>query len=210
MLKSVTDCPTTDRIRVLTPDEYRPSGLIEGLDQSHHRLQSERRVPVHLLTIPLIRLVVLGSAFQRVLKHLSSGVASKTRAWNDVCMKLNHQIVVFDAAELTAESRFWAAVLDGTVDADDDWHMVLVEGKPVVAVQLAPDHVPPEWPDGTPQQIHLDLWVDDAEVAHDEVMSLGATLLKSAEERPPEASDNFRVYADPAGHPFCLCWAIKR
>ena len=125
-------------------------------------------------------------------------------------MKLRRRILVFDAADLTAESRLWAGVLDGTVDADDDWHTVLVEGKPELAVQLAPNHIPPEWPDGTPQQSHLDLWVDDVGAAHDVVMSLGAKLLKPAEDRPPEAGDNYQVYADPAGHPFCLCWDIKR
>ena len=30
--------------------------------------------------------------------------------------------------------------------------MVLVDGAPRVGVQLAPDHIPPDWPDGTPQQ----------------------------------------------------------
>lgn len=124
-------------------------------------------------------------------------------------MKINHQVVVFDAAELAAESRFWAAVLGGTVDAEDDWHMVFVGGAPRVGVQLAPNHVPPEWPEGTPQQIHIDLWVDDFKAAHEEVMSLGAKVLKAAEERLPEARDNYQVYADPAGHPFCLCWIIR-
>jgi hypothetical protein len=51
-----------------------------------------------------------------------------------------------------------------------------------VGVQLAPDHVPPDWPDGSPQQIHLDLWVDDIDADHKEVMSLGATLLQAAED----------------------------
>ena len=120
-------------------------------------------------------------------------------------MRINHQVVVFDTADLAAESSFWAGVLGGTVDADDDWHIVLVEGKPRVGVQLAPDHVPPDWPDGGPQQIHLDLWVDDIDAAHEEVMALGAKLLKPA-EIDPDASDSFQVYADPAGHPFCLCW----
>jgi len=47
--------------------------------------------------------------------------------------------------------------------------MVNVEGEPRVGVQLAPDHVPPDWPDGTlPQQIHLDLWVEDFPSAHDQ------------------------------------------
>jgi predicted enzyme related to lactoylglutathione lyase len=124
-------------------------------------------------------------------------------------MKLNHQVVVFDAADLAAESSFWAEVLGGTVDAEDDWHMVFVDGAPRVAVQLATNHVPPEWPDGTPQQIHIDLWVDDFNAAHEEVMALGATVLKAAEQVPPEARDNYQVYADPAGHPFCLCWIIR-
>jgi Glyoxalase-like domain len=70
---------------------------------------------------------------------------------------------------------------------------------------LAPGHVRPDWPDGSPpQQIHLDLWVDDIQVAHDEVMSVGANQLKAADG---ESADGFQVYADPAGHPFCLCWA---
>lgn len=120
-------------------------------------------------------------------------------------MRITHQVVVFDAADLSEESAFWAGVLDGTVDAEDDWHMVLVDGEPKVGVQLAPDHVAPDWPDGTPeQQIHLDLWVEDFGQAHDRVMSHGARVLKAAANE--DLPDNFQVYADPAGHPFCLCW----
>ncbi len=58
-------------------------------------------------------------------------------------MRINRQVVVFDAADLAAESTFWAGVLDGTVDAEDDWHTVMVDGEPRVGVQLAPNHVPP-------------------------------------------------------------------
>lgn len=134
--------------------------------------------------------------------------ASARRRWcNHDGVKINAQVVVFDAADLDAESRFWAGVLDGTVDAEDDWHMVLVDGRPRVGVQLAPNHVPPEWPTGSPQQIHLDLWVDDPTAAHELVMSLGASLLQEA--RNGDSPDDFQVYADPAGHPFCLCW-VKR
>jgi predicted enzyme related to lactoylglutathione lyase len=122
-------------------------------------------------------------------------------------VKITSRVVVFDAADLEAESRFWAGVLGGTVDAEDDWHMVMVDGRAQVGVQLAPDHVPPEWPDGTPQQIHLDLWVDDFADAHATVTALGATVLQPAQEGP--SPDAFQVYADPAGHPFCLCWIKK-
>ena len=124
-------------------------------------------------------------------------------------MHINRQIVVFDAADLSSESSFWAGVLDGTVDAEDDWHTVLVDDVARVGVQLAPNHVAPDWPDGAPeQQIHLDLWVDDFPSSHDQVVSLGAKVLKPAAE-DAGSPDNFQVYADPAGHPFCLCWVAK-
>lgn len=119
-------------------------------------------------------------------------------------MEIRRQIIVFDAPDLAAESRFWAALLGGRVDAEDDWHTVMVDGAPRLAVQLAPDHVAPTWPDNTvPQQIHLDLYVDDVVAAHGEALALGARLIQSADTSAPEG---FQVYADPAGHPFCLCW----
>lgn len=120
-------------------------------------------------------------------------------------MKITRQIIVFDAADLGAESAFWAGLLDGTVDAEDDWHSVLVDGEWRLGVQLAPNHVFPDWPDGTPQQqIHLDLWVEDLQAAHEAAIALGARLLRPADN--PQATEGFQVYADPAGHPFCLCW----
>jgi predicted enzyme related to lactoylglutathione lyase len=119
-------------------------------------------------------------------------------------MKIKRQVIVFDAADLSAESGFWAGLLGGTVNTDDDWHSVLVDGEWRIGVQLAPNHVQPDWPDGTPQQIHLDLWVEDLDAAHEQAMSLGARLLQPAGDR--HAASGFQVYADPAGHPFCLCW----
>ncbi len=119
-------------------------------------------------------------------------------------MKINQTVIVFDAADLPAMSSFWAGLLGGTVSADDDWHTVMVDGEQRIGVQLAPDHVPPQWPDGSPQQIHLDLFVDHLAAAHEEAVALGATLLQPADD--PNADSGFQVYADPAGHPFCFCW----
>ncbi len=118
-------------------------------------------------------------------------------------MEISRTIVVLDAADLNAVSTFWAGLLGGTVTADDDWHTVLVDGDPRIGVQLAPNHVRPAWPDGEQQQIHLDLYVADIRSAHQEVTALGAPLLQAADLDAPEG---FQVYADPAGHPFCLCW----
>ena len=118
-------------------------------------------------------------------------------------MNITQQIVVFDAADLAAESSFWAGLLGGTVESEDDWHTIYVDGAPRIAVQLAPDHVPPDWPDGAPQQVHLDLMVTDVDQAHQEAAAFGARLLRAG-NRASKA--DFTVFADPAGHPFCLCW----
>jgi catechol 2,3-dioxygenase-like lactoylglutathione lyase family enzyme len=119
-------------------------------------------------------------------------------------MKITRMSVVLDTDDLEAESSFWAEILGGTVERDDDWHSLSVDGEQRLAFQLAPDHVPPQWPDGEPQQIHLDLIVDDIRSAHDEAMAAGARLLKRADDL--DAAEGFQVYADPSGHPFCLCW----
>lgn len=122
-------------------------------------------------------------------------------------MRITKQVVVLDAADVGTESTFWAGVLGGRASGgpDDDWHDVLVDGEQRLAVQLAPDHVPPRWPDGAhSQQVHLDLHVDDIAAAHAHVTGLGARVLKEAED--VSAAEGFQVYASPAGHPFCLCW----
>jgi catechol 2,3-dioxygenase-like lactoylglutathione lyase family enzyme len=122
-------------------------------------------------------------------------------------VEIARQVIVFDAADLAAESAFWAGVLGGRVvpDDDDGWHSVLdAKGRWRIGVQLAPDHVPPDWPHGAPQQVHLDLHVEDPAAAHAEVMALGARLLQAADDLG--AAEGHQVYADPAGHPFCVGW----
>lgn len=119
-------------------------------------------------------------------------------------MAIEQTVIVLDAADLGAVSAFWAGVYGGTVEAEDDWHTVRVDGVARLAVQLAPDHVPPQWPDGAPQQIHFDLFVDDISVEHQRVLDLGAQPLGELKDLAADAG--FQVYADPAGHPFCLCW----
>ncbi len=49
--------------------------------------------------------------------------------------------------------------------------------------------------------------VDDIDTAEQQVLGLGATkhAVQPAAETP-ENGDHWRVYVDPAGHPFCLCW----
>jgi hypothetical protein len=56
-------------------------------------------------------------------------------------MRVSRMVHVLDARDLHAESSFWAGLLDGTVDADDDWHSVIVDGDWRLGIQLAPNQI---------------------------------------------------------------------
>ena len=75
------------------------------------------------------------------------------------------------------------------------------DGEATLAFQKIDDYQRPTWPGGThPQQFHLDFAVPDIEAAEPRVLTLGAAV----HEHQPSGSGSFRVYVDPAGHPFCL------
>ncbi|MFC4112133.1 VOC family protein [Nonomuraea zeae] len=112
--------------------------------------------------------------------------------------------IVFDCPDPKALAGFYADLLGWPVTfAEDDWAVVADSGSSSrLAFQLAPDHVPPVWPDPErPQQIHLDLTVGDLDAAEAEAIKIGAVK----HEHQPSEKDSFRVFLDPAGHPFCLC-----
>ncbi len=113
--------------------------------------------------------------------------------------------VVLDCPDPGSLADFYQGVLGGEVTRfGDDW-VVLESDRVRLAFQLDPEHTAPTWPDRErPQQFHLDLTVDDIDAAELEVMALGAT--KHEVQPGEEQAENFRVYLDPAGHPFCLCW----
>ncbi|MGW3682103.1 VOC family protein [Streptomyces prasinus] len=109
--------------------------------------------------------------------------------------------VVLDCADPRALAGFYAGLVGGTIKEEDGWVDLQVPGGPVLAFQEAPGHVPPRWPaPDRSQQFHLDLTVEDLDAAEKEALALGAEPLET-EDR----SRSFRVYTDPAGHPFCLC-----
>ncbi|WP_159943494.1 MULTISPECIES: VOC family protein [unclassified Nocardiopsis] len=117
------------------------------------------------------------------------------------------QAVALDCPDPVRLAEFYARLLGGrvVVDAEDpDWVEVHgFEGTPL-AFQRVRDYRPPRWPgQGAPQQAHLDFDVDDLEADEQRVLELGATVLERTDRLRPGA--NWRVYADPAGHPFCLC-----
>jgi len=116
--------------------------------------------------------------------------------------------VVLDCPDPRALAEFYAGLLGQEIadDGDDGWQSLTGDGAGVsLAFQRATNYVPPGWPDGPPQQLHLDLTVDDFVTAHERAVALGATPLSPTTAPEPEKVSGFRVYADPAGHPFCLC-----
>ncbi|GAA3552996.1 VOC family protein [Amycolatopsis ultiminotia] len=111
--------------------------------------------------------------------------------------------VAIDCPDAVALAAFYRTVLDWdepTVAEGGDWvTLVNPHGGARLEFQQVPDYRAPAWPSPErPQQAHLDLSVTDLEAAHRRVLGLGATLLD-------DSPKSFRVYADPAGHPFCLC-----
>ncbi|MGV9381777.1 VOC family protein [Nonomuraea sp. NPDC003707] len=114
--------------------------------------------------------------------------------------------VVLDCPDPRALAEFYSRLLGWPVTyADDEWALVSDGGAPKrVGFQLAPDFRPPTWPDPErPQQLHLDVTVVDMDEAEKQVIEIGATK----HEHQPSEDDSFRVFLDPAGHPFCLCRA---
>ncbi|MEV3998581.1 VOC family protein [Streptomyces halstedii] len=117
------------------------------------------------------------------------------------------QCVVLDCSDPVELSRFYRSLLGGVVNRpdprwslDEDWTTLHVEGGLVLAFQRVDDHRPPRWPDpARPQQFHLDLGVAELERAQEDVLRQGATVLDAG-----DGKRSWRVFADPAGHPFCL------
>ncbi len=112
-------------------------------------------------------------------------------------------VVALDCPDPVALAGFYRAVLEwDEPEVAEDGHWVTLAnpaGGAGIAFQRVPDYRPPSWPSAqNPQQLHLDLDVTDLEAAHERVLGLGAKLLD-------DAPKTFRVYADPVGHPFCLC-----
>ena len=108
--------------------------------------------------------------------------------------RLHH--VVLDCPDPAALAAFYSGLLGLPITYRSDDCVVVAANETTsgLAFQLAPDHRPPSWPDpAVLQQVHLDIMVEDVAASGPDVLALGAVKL-----------DGTDVYADPAGHPFCL------
>jgi len=119
-----------------------------------------------------------------------------------MCMIGTFDVIVLDCSEPQVLARFYVELLGGEiVESDSDWAEILPSqagGRPLLAFQRVDHYQPPEWPgQRIPQQVHLDVKVEDLDSAEDSVLAIGATATGAG-------TNTFRVYLDPAGHPFCL------
>lgn len=127
--------------------------------------------------------------------------------------------VVLDTTDARGLAEFYRALLDLRYRPGDepppaglpdplgrDWLVLRSSaGESAMAFQHVAHLPPATWPEGEhPQMLHLDLTVPDdidLDAAHQRALGLGATLLLDCSDDPAEP---LRVYADPAGHPFCI------
>lgn len=124
---------------------------------------------------------------------------------------------VLDTTDVRALAEFYRELLglpyrpgdepptDGTRD-DADW-LVLDDAGGVgrLAFQQNPELVPPTWPSpDVPMQLHLDMTVTDRDELEEQrrrAESLGARMVL---DRTDDEEEPLYVFADPAGHPFCI------
>ncbi len=112
--------------------------------------------------------------------------------------------VAIDCSDPRALAAFYGAIIGTAIDegrTDSDWVELHSPGGAKIAFQQVENHTPPVWPGHEhPQRLHLDFNVDDLDTGEARVLALGA---RKAEFQP---GVTFRVFLDPAGHPFCLVW----
>ena len=109
---------------------------------------------------------------------------------------------VIDCPDPAALAAFYGALLDWKIEeSSPDWGQIRADNGNCISFQPVRDgYTPPAWPgQQMPQQMHLDVIVDDLDAGEAAVLELGAV---KHEHQP---GTTFRVFLDPAGHPFCLC-----
>jgi hypothetical protein len=125
-------------------------------------------------------------------------------------MALEMRQTVLDAPDVRALAEFYRQLLgwsyrQGDEDGARDWLVLCGPPGQRLAFQLDERLAPSTWPEpGVPQQLHLDLTVAgraELDSEHGRVLALGGRLVLDRSDDPEEP---LRVYADPAGHPFCI------
>jgi predicted enzyme related to lactoylglutathione lyase len=108
---------------------------------------------------------------------------------------------VIDCPEPDALAAFYGTMLGWKVKDEGDWAEIRPDDDSnCIGFQQVADFRAPDWPgQQVPQQMHLDVMVRDLDDGEKAAIALGAT---KSDHQP---GTTFRVFLDPAGHPFCLC-----
>jgi hypothetical protein len=112
-------------------------------------------------------------------------------------------LVALDCPDPHSLAAFYRGIVGGEIkqkSASEEWVRLQVPNGPDIGFQQDLAYQPPEWPNGIPQQAHLDFDVPALDEGERAVIELGAT--KTTVQPSPE---EWRVFLDPVGHPFCLC-----
>ncbi len=111
-------------------------------------------------------------------------------------------LAALDCPDPRSLAEFYQRIVGGEIrePATEEWVRLLIPDAADLGFQLDPGYQPPQWPNGLPQQAHLDFDVPDLDEGEQAVLAVGA---RKAESQP--SPDEWRVFLDPAGHPFCLC-----
>lgn len=108
--------------------------------------------------------------------------------------------IVIDCPDATALAQFYGTMLDWKIEPGDGWVDIKADYGQCISFQQVDDYRAPVWPGQEhPQQMHLDVVVEDLDEGEAAVVALGAT------KHDHQPGETFRVLLDPAGHPFCLC-----
>ncbi|HTJ33763.1 MAG TPA: VOC family protein [Dactylosporangium sp.] len=148
-------------------------------------------------------------------ESLGATVLARNEAWHTLADPAGHPFdlclmpdspgvtlmgVMLDCPDASQLAAFYSHLLGKPVTYDAGGvAMIGEEGARPVLFQQVADYSAPRWPDPAyPQQLHLDLLVEDLDEGEAAAVALGATKM-------PSNGTTFRVFTDPAGKPFCLC-----
>jgi hypothetical protein len=107
---------------------------------------------------------------------------------------------VIDCPDAAALANFYGTLLDWKIDTSDGRADIRADNGNCISFQQVENFRAPEWPGQEhPQQMHLDVIVGNLDEGEKAVLDLGAT------KHAHQPGETFRVFLDPAGHPFCLC-----
>jgi hypothetical protein len=121
-----------------------------------------------------------------------------------------YSLTALDCPDPVELANFYSKITDFQVvvahmdkNQNPIWVELVDNGVTRIAFQRVEKYTPPTWPEGPiPQQAHLDFEVKDLNEAEAKLLTIGA--VKSPIQTSSNPEENFRVYFDPVGHPFCL------